>query len=509
MYAKSILILVAVAISGSAGCSSKSEPAALIEMPQSESSEAVVLGESSVSAESVPTDDSLLVDDDGQTLWLSPTDGESISLQYLPLGTQLLLHLRPAELLGHREGEKIVAALGPWGAQALETIAEATSVDLEQVESLVVAVHSTVRGELHFTWRLELTEPIVDGTDLPAAAGRVCYLPPTAKGRVLVCCHAEDLQQLTEQGDEPALFPRDMQKLLALTDRQRLATLVLPTRFLQTEGHKLLVGKVEQLRQALYALAGNKATTIAISAHWSDQFFLELQSTVALNVSAHLFAREVSAWLPTSSESLRQSMVERPVHDFGRPLTDRLPAMVRLLGEYTRGAEVEGVSVQRCYLPIAAGHNLLMASELLLALPEQTQGLAADSTKRQTVQEKLDAVTSMSFPKDTLEQALALLSEDIGVPIKIAGRDLQLEGITKNQSFGIDLRDKTAEEILQAIVAQANPDRTATSLADPKQKLVYVLQNSNTPAGVIVVTTRTAAASRGEALPKVFVAESE
>ena len=115
----------------------------------------------------------------------------------------------------------------------------------------------------------------------------------------------------------------------------------------------------------------------------------------------------------------------------------------------------------------------------------------------------------MSFPKETLERALEILAEDMGVKIEIAGRDLQLEGITKNQSFGVDLRDKRAGEILLAVLRLANPDRTVASLADAKQKLVYVLrEDASGGLGAIVVTTRAAAIRRGDPLPEAFLPKS-
>jgi hypothetical protein len=111
----------------------------------------------------------------------------------------------------------------------------------------------------------------------------------------------------------------------------------------------------------------------------------------------------------------------------------------------------------------------------------------------------------LRFARDTLEAALEQLGKDLGVAIEIQGPDLQAEGITKNQSFGIDLADRPAEEILVEILRLANPDKTATSAKDAKQKLVYVVDQAE-PGGAekVIVTTRAAAAARGEQLPEAF-----
>ena len=92
------------------------------------------------------------------------------------------------------------------------------------------------------------------------------------------------------------------------------------------------------------------------------------------------------------------------------------------------------------------------------------------------MKDRLAKVTSLKFAKDTLEAALEQLSQDIGVPIVIRGPDLQADGITKNQSFGIDISDKPAEEILVEILRLANPDKTATGPHDARQKLVYIIE---------------------------------
>ncbi len=63
-----------------------------------------------------------------ETLWVSPTHGPPLDLAYLPPGVEIILALRPAELLAHPEGEKVIAALGPWAEAASQSI-EATSGD--------------------------------------------------------------------------------------------------------------------------------------------------------------------------------------------------------------------------------------------------------------------------------------------------------------------------------------------------------------------------------------------
>ena len=80
--------------------------------------------------------------------------------------------------------------------------------------------------------------------------------------------------------------------------------------------------------------------------------------------------------------------------------------------------------------------------------------------------------------------------------MEILGGDLQLEGITKNQSFSLDERDKTVDDVLRVILAKSNSDG----------KLVYIVQEKDGEEWV-AITTRAAVAKRGDKLPPGFEQE--
>ncbi len=117
----------------------------------------------------------------------------------------------------------------------------------------------------------------------------------------------------------------------------------------------------------------------------------------------------------------------------------------------------------------------------------------------ENIEQKLKRVTSLNFARDTLEKAIQSLADDIGVKAEILGPDLQLEGITKNQSFGLDEKDKPADEILRDIMLKANPDG----------KLVYVVKGKESGGEeMLLITTRAAASKRGDKLPPELVKPS-
>jgi hypothetical protein len=126
----------------------------------------------------------------------------------------------------------------------------------------------------------------------------------------------------------------------------------------------------------------------------------------------------------------------------------------------------------------------------------------AAATSPGSIAERLQKKTSLRFGREELEAALQMLAQDVGVKIIIRGQDLQLDGITRNQLFGIDMTDRPAEEILVEILRRANPDKLAAGPVDPRQKLVYVVGPE-----AVLITTRSRAAERGERLPAVFQPE--
>jgi hypothetical protein len=189
----------------------------------------------------------------------------------------------------------------------------------------------------------------------------------------------------------------------------------------------------------------------------------------------------------------------------------RFPGMLRQLAATTRRGDADKQAVLRAYLPAVAGHNLLMGAELLLTQQGSAAALASEAVADapSTIAERLAASTTLSFPKDTLQRALELLAEDLGVPIVVEGNELRAEGITQNQTLSIDKRDRPAAEILVEILRRANPDKQAEDPADPRQKLVYVVEAGDAAGGRIIVTTRVGAQRRGLPLPPVFDGAAE
>ncbi|MEX2171473.1 MAG: hypothetical protein WD851_19295 [Pirellulales bacterium] len=451
--------------------------------------------------------ESPLIEDDGRTLWASPTQGEPLDLRYLPPGCSLILALRPSDLLAHPEAEKLLAALGPRGTEIVSQLEKILGSELSQVEQLLVGVRASADQSLDVCLVARFPEAQQRGAESGEWA---VYSPPGASGRTLVFVRKETLREVEEQGAGLPLLRRELELLADSTDGNRQVTLLVAPNFLFADGKAILSGLASPLREPLFDQLRDELRAVSASANWDDDFFVELRAVSTSDLTPTQLSVQLAEQVARWPQQVEDAVLVLAVDPHGRRVVARLPAMMRVLANYTRAGTHEDQAVLRAYLPLAAGHNLLMAAELLLA--QQAAGPRVDvgtvaiaPAKPASVVDRLQKRTTLRFDRDTLEAALRLLSEDIGVEIVLAGGDLQLEGITKNQSFGIDLGDEPAEKILQEIVRLANPDKTATSLSDTKQKLVYVVKPKE-PGGedVIFVTTRSQAAGRGEELPAVF-----
>jgi hypothetical protein len=458
---------------------------------------------------------------DTKSLWVSPTNGSPLNLGYLSPGAQIIGVLRPHALLAHPEAEKIRAALGPEGQHAVEGIEKVTIAKLASIDQLVIGAQANSAGEWLVTFVIRTEKPIPRDALLARLPGatektqedhsywlandRAYYLPKAGHNRILVIAPPDAMADIIDLAGNPPPLRRDIERLLDYTDADRHLTVIVAPNSLFSEGQSLFAGELERLRAPLFWFLGDELSGAALSMNWGDNFFLELVATPKLDTTPEKAARIFTRRSSQIPDKLQQYVATLNVEPYSKEIVSRFPTMVRKLSTYTRSGFDPDHAVLRCYLPIVAGHNLLMAAELTLAEPpgNATQ-VAGAATLPASLHDRLAKVTSLKFAKDTLEAALDQLSQDIGVPIVIRGPDLQSEGITKNQSFGIDLENKPAEEILVQILRLANPDKSATSPADPRQKLVYIVEQTPDKTEQIVVTTRARAKEHKNELPAEF-----
>jgi hypothetical protein len=444
-----------------------------------------------------------------------------------------VLLARPADLLASHDGRLFVKALGSRAEQSLAALAAACGCLPEEIEFLqagwqadlaagpdAVALGYAVRGTRVFpvaddeaardqAWG-KTTPQEVDGETIHVGPALAYWLPGADSGRVLVAAPEKLLREIVaadavgrERAESAdwrdrlqATLPPDLEDLVGMLDEDRHLTLFGAPAYLLHDGRPVFAGPLAKLVEPLNAVLGEGSAAAALSMHCGDTFYLELDAIPGRSSMARGEAAALADRIVAMADTVEAYCNALDPHPYGQKVVRRLPGMVRILTANLRTAvEGKGVVVN-CHLPRQAGHNLALASELAV---EQSPGVGgavvteAIASASDSAMERLTKRISLTFQRDTLEKSIQMLAEEIGLPIEILGRDLELEGITKNQSFGLDEQDQPAEAILGTILARSNPDG----------KLVYVVRRRD-GAESIEITTRAAAAKRGDDLPAMF-----
>ncbi len=446
---------------------------------------------------------------DPSTLWESPTNGEPVDFGLIPLPARLLVALRPRELAAHRDGAIMAAALRPalntWLSQ-WESLLESP---LDQWDTLLAGCWSGADGQLIWSLAAEAPQPLSPPADSPGTrqeqagetwfeqSGRIRWLPRRAGGRWLVIGPADTTAELATG---PAINSADrvatLAELIAASDRRRLVTCIAPVDFLEADGQRLWQPALPGLLGWMRLFTGDETRAAMLSIHLDDDFFSELRlvprpgSLVASLAECRGRVAQLSAQASRSLGTLAESADSRPS-------VAAIPPLLAAFTDWTTVAADERQLVLRTYLPSEAGPNLAAALRVAISGAGQAKPLAAAAPGTAPADEQLSAaqrmerVISLVIPRNALETALQLFSGEVGVPLEIAGADLEREGITRNQSLAIDIRDRPASQVLEAILLEANPDG----------KLTYRIEPDSSGRERIVITTQAARSGSAGASP--------
>jgi hypothetical protein len=465
--------------------------------------------------DTVPPAARQIVIDDQSLPWASPTSGPPPTLAYLPPGADLVLLVRPAEVAAAAEGRLFVKSLGPAAEAGIASAAAVCGVPWDAIESLQAAWQPGQGDDVVGSYAFRIaagrslpadeaaraaawgrTEPLtIDGENV-FKGPRLCFwIPAVGESRTLVAAPEPLLRAIIGEWQAnrgvsglAVSLPRDTETLVGMLDASRHVTLLGSPHYLVHDGRGMLAGPLTRLVTPLAIFFGDAVRAAALSLHFGDAVYVEFDAVATAERPAVKLAPQFAAALGRMPDDVEQYCAALDPDPYGRTLVLRLPAMLRVLAANLRsGAEGRG-AVINAYLPPRAAHNLALAAELALA---QGDAVAvpqpAEPVKAAGVAARLRNRMSLVFAKETLEKSIQMIAEEIGVPIEIRGPDLQLEGITKNQSFALEERDRPAEAILLTILAKA----------DPAGRLVYVIRREGDVESV-EITTKAAAANRGE-----------
>ncbi len=446
--------------------------------------------------------------DDGKMLWASPTAGEKIELEYLPPSVDLIVHVRPAELIKHPEGEKLLTALGPYGASTRAAVESATGLKLIEMERLIVGWAADEPAGVTLVVRPALisqTEAVigkwqgyqartVGSEQIYAGGGWTYFAPGVGAKKVFVVSSSKSVDQIVSAGAAPKL---DLLKVAATSDASRMVTVLFTTSAVLGEGGSLFGGLALLQSAAEWFFADVRSA--ALSLHLQPEVcYVEARLVSGVETTPGELAERYRERLQEMAGGVRSHLRESELHPHGRAVLFQFPQMVSFLQEQARsGVDAEQV-VLNGYLPVVAAHNLMMGAELALSETGRAGGDTGISTSRairtSDPSERLKTVTTLVAQRQPLESLAVQIGQEANLRIEVLGQALEQAGITRNQPISIDSRDKPAGEILREVMLKANPDG----------KLVYVFQKSAEGEESLVITTRAMAAKNGQKLPPEF-----
>jgi serine/threonine protein kinase len=482
-----------------------------------------------------------VVEDDGALLWASPTTGKPVELKYVPPLAGLFVVLRPADMIASPEGARVLHALGPAVQAKISDWEKAAGVKLEEMEKLIFAMHDNesqfpgVSIVAHMkdavtpdAWLTKWGNPAEkkDGEHsyYVNGAGWACYLPPAENGKVVVM--ASEYLFKDALGSPFALLKQEMSQLRLKSDDTRHVNILFNPSFLFSgSGDPLFATELKRVREPLTWLLGEALQAGSMSMHFSDTFYMEMRFVTKVDKEPFKLADEFRTRLAQVPENLTNYFAEQlnpPV--YWKKFAFKYPSMIEKLHEAMRVGVEDKQAVVNVVLPNTAAHNLVLGSELTIATaPGATQvatstNAPAATASYKSLEELMDKVVikNFSFAQQSLERSVELLEEEIKtaasgspfeVKLRILGTDLQIDGITRNQSVRDFMQEnKTAAEVLTAIVRKANPITTVKDPSELDQKLIWIVaEDPDSGKMTVLVTTRAAAEKRKNKLPQVFV----
>ena len=481
----------------------------------------------------------VVVDDDGGLLWASPTSGSPIELRYVAPAAQGYLVFRPADLLGHGEGSRVVRALGPEFQNQRKTWETVTGVRLEQVELFVMALHPSGEQMSRVSMVVHLrgvsTGQLVTawGGAQPAGQGlgslyRVrgwTFFVPRDEQNVFAMGSDEDIQEMVASGGAPPILRREVERLRRTSDADRHFTALLAPNFLFAGGRKLFSGPREKLLRPISWFLGDGLQALMISGHVGEGFYWEMRMYGQLDRQPYELVSDCRDRLQQIPGHILDYIASLNTPSFWRKLSIQFPPMIREMHTYTRVGYEGDQAILNCVLYPHAAHNLVLAAELAIAsTPGATPaGSGASGSKNPTTLMEVltQSKMSFSFPQQSLEFAIRDVAREVNdnypqlkkpLVIKIMGPDLQQDGITRNQQIrDFQVREQTLAQVLTALVMKANPVTTVQEPSQSDQRLVWVTAPDPDPPGkeeIILITTRSAVEKKGYSLPVPFRTQS-
>jgi serine/threonine protein kinase len=493
-------------------------------------------------------------------LWAPPHAPSPLPIDLLPPGGLMFISVRPAQWL-QAEGtaglqSALAEALSPW-AKTLQSLSGSPLSEIEQV-TLAFYAHDQSGQPPPVCWRFRLKNvvplaelktmwslPAVDNHPGETATGETSTVqstllvndsglayfvaePTTNVGDGVVrefsvgpVSLMSDVQDLA--GARGLLLPQ-LEELWKDSDAEAVASLLISTPFLFTDGRDVLHRLPSRLAAQAREWLGGDVRGFAVQVHWESKWYFEARVVGTNDADAGKVMARQQRLVQALPANIEQWLVQHVPAPYWRALALRYPQMLRTAVEYTRFGVENGTALMNCYLPSEGGANLLLASwvalqdnSISLASVSPTEGAPAEESDPLGVEAFLNRPIRLSFDQEPIEVALRLVGEEANAnlpvgtqPMKFVldGDAFEKGGITRNQQLrDFRLEQKSVRDALTEIAKRGNPVTTVTDLRENSQSLVWVVipdvENASS-MGMISLTTRSAVEAASLALPPEF-----
>jgi hypothetical protein len=285
--------------------------------------------------------------------------------------------------------------------------------------------------------------------------------------------------------------------------------------FLFADGREMLRSALPELVDPLKSFLIPEVAAVLLTIHSeADHYYFEARLAPSGGTSEAALLRSVESTVESWPQWAEDFIVSSVPDASWRLLATRLPSMMRFVSEQFRDGIVDGVIVANAYLPVEAVPQVSVAVAFAMNTTGQSMTVApTTSAPPLTLAQMLDRKMTVSFDQESLEFALDAIVQAFRAdlpkgsempPAKILGSDLEMSGITQNQQVvDFSKTDVPLRTVLTDLVVGANPDKSATGPRDPKQALIWVVNQDSSGKPEILITTRKAADGKYE-LPKEF-----
>lgn len=444
----------------------------------------------------------------------SPTAGDPIFLRFMPAGARVIVNLHPDFFWkpGTR-GEEFRYCLGPLGEWVGGQIQKLARFEPEKIDEMMICIIPGLRNQAPEVAALvhlaeapaqsELTEKF-RGEQLNVGQSPEVYLVGDE------CFIQIDLQtfaigpekyrqDMVDAMNSGALTDPDIEQILLQTDRERHLTIVFDPMILRVEQVTWFPEKTLPLLNQALDWIGDDVKAVAWSLHLGENRFYSQMTVRGDQVlppsqMAKKFKKRIDQ-LPYRVLSAVEMM--EPTAYGKRRIISRFPAMTKAFALATLGGtEERGDDVRlNTVLNERAAPNLALGT--LLSWDESTRTdfnrsskpapTVASNEKPQkelTLAEKLAKKIEIDFRKTPLQDAMAYISDESGIPIKLDGAGLKSAAFTQNMPLELKLESVVVKDALRQIITGTG----SINFKNEPNQAIFILDESG--KGLILTTRK-------------------